>query len=106
MLKALEFGHTSPALALDAITMLEQWFNALPLQATVELYRDVLPKLSDFLHVDLDSKKRKKQSDALLMSEMLKAGNEAGIDRKDIAYKVLDLLGKIGGHAHNIINNE
>lgn len=26
--------------------------------------------------------------------------------RKDIANKVLDLLGKIGGFAHNIINNE
>lgn len=37
---------------------------------------------------------------------MLKSGNEVRIDRKDIAYKVLDLLGKIGGHAHNIINNE
>jgi DNA-dependent protein kinase catalytic subunit len=37
---------------------------------------------------------------------MLKAGNDVKIDRKDIAYKVLDLLGKIGGHAHNIINNE
>ncbi len=28
------------------------------------------------------------------------------IDRRDIANKVLDLLGKIGGHAHSIINNE
>ena len=37
---------------------------------------------------------------------MMKAGEEAKIDRKDIAYKVLDLLGKIGGHSHNIINNE
>lgn len=37
---------------------------------------------------------------------MLKAGNDTKIDRKDIAYKVLDLLGKIGGHAHNIINND
>jgi DNA-dependent protein kinase catalytic subunit len=30
----------------------------------------------------------------------------AKISRKDIANKVLDLLGKIGGHAHSIINNE
>jgi hypothetical protein len=36
----------------------------------------------------------------------MKSGTEVRIDRKDIAYKVLDLLGKIGGHAHNIINNE
>ena len=28
------------------------------------------------------------------------------MDRKDIANKVLDLLGKIGGHAHSVINNE
>lgn len=31
---------------------------------------------------------------------------DSKIDRKDIAYKVLDLLGKLGGHAHNIINND
>lgn len=37
---------------------------------------------------------------------MLKAGNEVNIERKDLAYKVLDLLGKIGGYSHNIINNE
>lgn len=37
---------------------------------------------------------------------MMKSGDEIFYDRKDIAYKVLDLLGKIGGHAHNIINNE
>jgi hypothetical protein len=38
---------------------------------------------------------------------MLKSGNDNNkITRKDIANKVLDLLGKIGGHAHSIINNE
>lgn len=37
---------------------------------------------------------------------MLKSGNDIKIERKDLAYKILDLLGKIGGHAHNIINNE
>jgi hypothetical protein len=36
----------------------------------------------------------------------LKEKKDEVIDRKDIANKVLDLLGKIGGHAHNIINNE
>jgi hypothetical protein len=36
----------------------------------------------------------------------MKSGAEVRIDRKDIAYKVLDLLEKIGSHAHNIINNE
>ena len=38
---------------------------------------------------------------------MLKSGNDnIVIERRDIASKVLDLLGKIGGHAHSIINNE
>ncbi len=38
---------------------------------------------------------------------MLKSANDnVTIDRKDIAFKVLNLLGKIGGHAHSIINNE
>jgi len=38
---------------------------------------------------------------------MLKSGNDNNVfERKDIAGKVLDLLGKIGGHAHSLINNE
>lgn len=38
---------------------------------------------------------------------MLKSNDDnEHFDRKDIATKVLDLLGKIGGHAHSIINNE
>ena len=40
---------------------------------------------------------------------MLKQETEFGkaiITGKDISNKVLDLLGKIGGFAHNIINNE
>ena len=37
---------------------------------------------------------------------MLKSGNESKVERREIAQKVLDLLGKIGGYAHNIINNE
>jgi hypothetical protein len=39
--------------------------------------------------------------------EMLKSNDDnEHFDRRDIAAKVLDLLGKIGGHAHSIINNE
>lgn len=34
---------------------------------------------------------------------MLKSGSIV-VERKEIANKVLDLLGKIGGHAHSIIN--
>jgi hypothetical protein len=55
MLKALNVGNTqSNQLAMNSITMLEQWFNALPMQTTVELYRDILPRMSDFLHIDDD----------------------------------------------------
>lgn len=36
---------------------------------------------------------------------MLKAGDEEDLDAKDIALSVLDLLGKIGGNAHSVINN-
>jgi hypothetical protein len=37
---------------MNSVTMLEQWFNALPMDSTVELYRDILPRLSDFLHME------------------------------------------------------
>jgi len=37
---------------------------------------------------------------------LIKDTKEERIDRREIANKVLDLLGKIGGHAHSIINNE
>jgi hypothetical protein len=37
---------------MNSVTMLEHWFNLLPMQVTVELYRDVLPRLSDFLHIE------------------------------------------------------
>ena len=80
---------------------------------TIDLYRDVLPKLSDFLHIE-DEKAQKKASksgktqDDFQFQEMLKSGNDENVqvERKDIASRVLNLLGKIGGHAHLIINNE
>ena len=37
---------------------------------------------------------------------MIKDTKDVKIDRREIANKVIDLLGKIGGHAHKIINNE
>lgn len=52
MFKALEIGHINNALALNSISMLEKWFNLLPVNVTVELYKDILPKLSDFLHIE------------------------------------------------------
>jgi hypothetical protein len=91
---------------MNSVNMLEKWFNALPMSVTVELYRDVLPRLSEFLHIDDDknmkkSKKLQKSQEDIQFSEMLKSGNDDKvIERKDIATKVLDLLGKIGGHAH------
>jgi len=108
MLKALEIGHINSGLAMKSIDMLEKWFNALPLNVTVDLYKDILPQLSDFLHVETGKGAKRKDllNDTYYYQEMLKTGNEVSIERKDIAYKVLDLLGKIGGHAHSIINTD
>lgn len=82
------------------------------MSVTIELYRDVLPMLSEFLHIE-DEKTQKKAlkqartQEDFQFQEMLKSGNDnIVIERKDIATKVLDLLGKIGGHAHQIINND
>ncbi len=60
MLKSLNIGHArSNQLAMNSISMLEQWFNALPMSVTMELYREVLPRLSDFLHIDDEKAQRK-----------------------------------------------
>jgi hypothetical protein len=82
------------------------------MNVTVDLYRDILPKLSDFLHIEDEKASRRvqksmKNQDDFQLQEMMKTGNDTvQVERKDIAFKVLDLLGKIGGHAHQIINNE
>jgi DNA-dependent protein kinase catalytic subunit len=79
---------------------------------TEELYTEVLPKLSEYLQVDEEGANRGKKGgrggqEEFQFSEMLKSNDDnEHFDRKDIAAKVLDLLGKIGGHAHSIINNE
>jgi DNA-dependent protein kinase catalytic subunit len=106
MLKALELGHTDNGIAMTCVDMLEQWFNRLPPSTTVKLYQEILPQLSDFLNVEAEA-----QSDApeYFHQRVLRQEAEVGkanITRKDISNKVLDLLGKIGGFAHNIINNE
>ena len=51
MIKALELSHINNRLAMTCIKMLEQWFNALPVSVTADLYADVVPKLSDFLMI-------------------------------------------------------
>jgi hypothetical protein len=63
MFKSLEIGHSNNLLAMNSIHMLEKWFNLLPMEVTVELYRDILPKLSDFLHVENNLKKKIKGQD-------------------------------------------
>jgi len=82
----------------------------MPLYVTEELYTEVLPKLSEYLQVDEEGGSRGKKGrgqEEFQFSEMLKSNDDnEHFDRKDIAAKVLDLLGKIGGHAHSIINNE
>lgn len=45
---------------MNSIIMLEHWFNLLPMNVTVDLYTDVLPKLSDFLQIDSNKKGKKK----------------------------------------------
>lgn len=52
MIKALELSHQNNSLTMTCISMLEQWFNALPVQLTAELYSDVVPLLSDFLAIE------------------------------------------------------
>jgi hypothetical protein len=110
MLKALHVGLAqSTSLAMNAVTRLEQWFNQMPMYVTAELYKEVLPKLSEYLQIDPDKKEglKKKGQEEFQFQEMLKSNDDnEHFDRKDIATKVLDLLGKIGGHAHSIINNE
>jgi hypothetical protein len=54
-LKALELGQSDNGIALTCVNMLEKWFSSLPPNTTVKLYKDLLPKLSDYLNVDDDS---------------------------------------------------
>lgn len=113
MLKSLHIGLAqSTSLAMSAVTRLEHWFNKMPMYVTTELYTEVLPKLSEYLQVDPETSngkngKRKAGQEETQFQEMLKSNDDSEhFDRRDIAAKVLDLLGKIGGHAHSIINNE
>ena len=91
--------------------MLEQWFNALPVQATAVLYSDVVPMLSDFLAIEQKQatpmmSEEDKVEEHYFFQDTIRDSKDEKVDRKDIASKVLDLLGKIGGHAHSIINND
>jgi len=123
MIKALDLSHINNRLAMTCIKMLEQWFNTLPVSVTADLYSDVVPKLSDFLinqesalgksgdinpEEDYFERNGEGFTETFYFQEKLIEEREElrKIDRRDIANKVLDLLGKIGGHAHSIINNE
>lgn len=110
MIKALELSHQNNSLAMTCISMLEQWFNALPVQLTVELYSNVVPMLSDFLTIEskqaTGSSEEDKVEEHYFFQDVIRDSKDKKVDRKDIASKVLDLLGKIGGHAHSIINND
>jgi DNA-dependent protein kinase catalytic subunit len=89
---------------MTCITTLEKWFNALPVSLVAQLYADVLPKLSDFLQIESGHDTKGKET--YFFQDLIKETKEERVDRREIANKVLDLLGKIGGHAHSIINNE
>lgn len=106
MLKALELGHINNGIAMTCVNMLEQWFNRLPPNTTVKLYQEILPKLSEFLNIEVEQLNHHPE---YFHQQVLQRETEFGrakVSRRDIANKVLDLLGKIGGFAHNIINNE
>ena len=102
MLRALNLSALNNRMALAAISTLESWLNNLPLPLVTKMYNDILPKLSDFLILERTNDKK----DTYFFQDLIKEHRETRIDRKEISRKVLDLLGKIGGHAHNIINNE
>ena len=96
---------------MTCISMLEKWFNALPVQMTADLYSDVVPMLSDFLAIEQKpatspSSEEEKVEEHYFFQDIIRDSKDEKIDRKDIASKVLDLLGKIGGFAHSIINND
>jgi len=109
MLKALGLGHIDNGIAMTCINMLEEWFNTLPPNTTVKLYQEILPKLSEYLNVESDTNQANSTKSQFYHQVVLEKETELGrrkITRKVISNKVLDLLGKIGGYAHNIINNE
>lgn len=77
---------------------------------TVELYSNVVPMLSDFLTIEskqaMGHSEEDKVEEHYFFQDVIRDSKDKKVDRKDIANKVLDLLGKIGGHAHSIINND
>jgi hypothetical protein len=105
MIKALELGRTNNGIAMTCINMLEQWFSQLPPNTTVKLYREIIPQLSDFLNAEVDQGDNPEYFHQRVLKKELEFG-QTSFTTRDISNKVLDLLGKIGGYAHNIINNE
>ena len=57
MIKALDLGHilSNNRIAMTCILMLEEWFNTLPPSTTARLYQEILPKLSDYLNMEVAS---------------------------------------------------
>lgn len=102
MIKALNLSYLDNNLAMTCINTLENWFNALPVSLVAQLYEDLLPKLSPFLQ----SSTQVNNQETYFFQDLIKETREERVDRQEIANKVLDLLGKIGGHAHSIISNK
>ena len=55
MMKALDMGHmhSDNRIAMTCIKMLEEWFNTLPPNQTARLYQEILPKLSEYLSIEV-----------------------------------------------------
>ena len=74
-----------------------------------------MPKLSYFLTIERNDNEKlsltgnnleEKVQENFFFQDIIKDSKEESVDKTEIASKVLDLLGKIGGHAHSLINNE
>ena len=79
MIKSLGLSQLNNKLALSCIKTLETWFNALPVSLVAELYSDVLPKLSNFLKIDVQSEA---SQDTYFFQDLIKDTKEVKIDRK------------------------
>lgn len=106
MMKALDLGHSNNQIAMTCVEMLDKWFSSLPPGITAKLYKQLLPKLSDYLNVENDATAG---PDQFYHQRVLAKERDIGrrkVSRRDISKRVLALLGQIGGYAHHIISNE
>lgn len=94
---------------MTCVEMLDKWFCSLPPSITAKLYKQLLPKLSDYLNVENDVAVSHDSKAEFFHQRVLAKERDFGrrkVSRRDISKRVLALLGQIGGYAHHIISNE